>query len=128
MAQIKIYGLESTLAGRQAELSNSIHSSVIEVLTTPPEKRFHRFIALSAENFFFPSDRSENYLIIEISMFEGRAIATKKDLIHSLFASLAKIGFDPQDVEITIFETPRHHWGIRGQCGDELGLSYVVEV
>jgi hypothetical protein len=32
------------------------------------------------------------------------------------------------DIEITIFETPRHNWGIRGQSGDELELSYKVTV
>ena len=31
-------------------------------------------------------------------------------------------------VEITIFETPRGHWGIRGLPGDELDLNYTVQV
>lgn len=31
-------------------------------------------------------------------------------------------------VEITIFETPRHNWGIRGLPGDELSLDYPVKV
>ena len=34
----------------------------------------------------------------------------------------------PQDIEITIFETPRHNWGIRGLPGDELTLTYNVNV
>jgi hypothetical protein len=34
----------------------------------------------------------------------------------------------PQDIEITIFETPRAAWGIRGLPGDEVGLNYKVEV
>ena len=33
-----------------------------------------------------------------------------------------------QDIEIAIFETPRHNWGIRGVPGDELLLNYRVEV
>ena len=37
-------------------------------------------------------------------------------------------GIGPMDVEVTIFETPRHNWGIRGAPGDELDLSYRVEV
>ena len=32
------------------------------------------------------------------------------------------------DIEITVFETPKHCWGIRGKTGDELALSYKVEV
>jgi hypothetical protein len=32
------------------------------------------------------------------------------------------------DLEITIFETPRANWGIRGKPGDELALGYRVDV
>ncbi|WP_376769316.1 tautomerase family protein [Pelorhabdus rhamnosifermentans] len=32
-----------------------------------------------------------------------------------------------QDIEITIFETPKSNWGIRGMPGDELSLNYKVE-
>jgi phenylpyruvate tautomerase PptA (4-oxalocrotonate tautomerase family) len=62
-------------------------------------------------------------------MFEGRSVEAKKRLIGLLFERMhAQLGIAPQDVEITIFETPRHNWGIRGQAGDELGLEYRVEV
>ena len=33
-----------------------------------------------------------------------------------------------EDLEITISETPRHNWGIRGLPADELGLTYEVNV
>jgi phenylpyruvate tautomerase PptA (4-oxalocrotonate tautomerase family) len=129
MAQIKIYGLKSALEDRQLDISNAIHAAVMESLGLPPEKRFHRFFTLEENDFFFPTDRSERYLIIEISMFEGRAVETKKALIRALFERLeGEVGLAAQDVEITIFETSRSSWGIRGQCGDELGLSYKVEI
>jgi phenylpyruvate tautomerase PptA (4-oxalocrotonate tautomerase family) len=128
VAQVKIYGLRSALQGRQKVLSDAIHRATTAVLSLPEEKRFHRFLLLDAEEFFFPPDRSERYTIVEISMFEGRAVTTKKALIRRLFQELQAVGINPQDVEITIFETPRENWGIRGQCGDELTLNYRVEV
>jgi Tautomerase enzyme len=39
-----------------------------------------------------------------------------------------RCGIAPQDVEITVFETPRANWGIRGVPGDELALGYKVDV
>ncbi len=128
MAQIKIYALKSALEGKKTQISDAVHTAVMEGLALPPDKRFHRFFALEKDDFLFPADRSDCYLIVEISMFEGRNVATKKQLIRALFANLSCLGFSAQDVEITIFETPRAHWGIRGECGDELGLSYKVEV
>ncbi len=53
----------------------------------------------------------------------------KKRLIGLLFERIsAKLGIAPQDIEITIFETPKHNWGVRGLPGDELELNYKVEV
>ncbi len=129
MAQIKIYGVAEHLRPIQARLSDVIHVCVVEALDYPPGKRFHRFLPLQPEDFVFPSDRSARYTIIEISMFEGRSAAARKRLITLLFAKIAsEIGIDPQDVEITITETPRANWGIRGRPGDELGLEYRIEV
>lgn len=84
---------------------------------------------LDSENFIFPSDRTKDYTIIEISMFVGRSPETKKNLIHALYQRIAETtGIRAQDLEITIFETPRCNWGIRGIGGDELGLDYQVDV
>src|SRR5690349_8896926 len=129
MAQIKIYGLKSHLRPIQQKLSDVLHSCIVDKLQYPVEKRAHRFIALDPEDFIYMLDRSEAYTIIEISMFEGRTVETKKALIHAIFERFeAELGIKPQDVEITIFETPRHNWGIRGKTGDELALNYKVEV
>ena len=129
MTQIKIYGLKSSLAEKASSLSSAIHSAVVEALASPPDKKFHRFIGLEKSEFIFPPDRGENYTIIEISMFEGRSTEAKKSLIHLLFANIAsEAGIDPHSVEITIFETPKQNWGIRGMCGDELALGYKVNV
>ncbi len=128
MAQIKIFGLREHLDPIKVGLSDLIHACVSEALGLPPDKRFHRFFALEASDFFFPADRSEKYTIIEISMFEGRSVSTKKQLIRGLFERLGETFAIPaQDLEITLVETPKHNWGIRGKPGDELALRYKVE-
>jgi 4-oxalocrotonate tautomerase family enzyme len=129
MAQIKMFARRETIRQHRAALSEAIHRAVMQALAYPPEKRFHRFIGLEPEDFLHPDDRSENYLIVEISMFEGRSAEAKKALIRGIFANVTETtGIAAQDVEITIFETPRGNWGIRGVPGDELALGYKVEV
>ncbi len=129
MAQIKIYGLHDHLNRHRDAISDAIHASAMAALGLPEEKRFHRFCGLDSADFIFPSDRSRRYTIIEVSMFEGRTVETKKDFIRQVFAALAdRCGIEPQDVEITIMETPRHNWGIRGVPADELTLTYKVDV
>ena len=129
MYQIKIYGLKESLKLHQVNLSDAIHKAVVQALAYPGDKKFHRFIGLDESEFIFPTDRSSHYTIIEISMFEGRSVEVKKNLIRLLFKYIEQeFGIAPQDIEITIFETPKHHWGIRGQCGDELALNFSVDI
>lgn len=129
MAQVKIYGLRHRLEPVRAALSDAVHAAVVAALRYPPEKRFHRFFPMEAADFLFPADRSDRYTIIEFSVFEGRSPEAKKALVRELYARVPPpTGIAPQDLEITIFETPRHAWGIRGLPGDEVGLGYRVEV
>lgn len=128
MAQVTIYSRRQNLAGRREAISHCLHACATTALGLPSDKRFHRFIALDEEDFIHPSDRSSSYVIIEISMFEGRTKETKKDLIRSIFMRFQEdLGIAPQDVEITIQETPKENWGIRGLPGDELSLPYKVD-
>ncbi len=129
MAQTKVFGLKEQLAPIRSGLSDTIHSCVVDALSYPPDKRFHRFFPLEREDFVHPPDRSDRYTIIEISMFEGRSLETKTALIRLLFQRIRQNhGIDPHDVEITIFESPMRNWGLRGAVGDEIALPYSVNV
>ena len=128
MSQVKVFGRREHLQGKQQAISDVIQRALVESLGLPADKRFHRFIALDDADFLFPSDRSVANTILEISMFVGRSKDTKKQLIRALFAGFEKaLGIAPNDLEITIFETPRENWGIRGLPGDALVVSYRVE-
>ncbi|MEM9164601.1 MAG: tautomerase family protein [Cyanobacteria bacterium P01_F01_bin.4] len=137
MPQVKVYGLQRTVSPLQTALSDAIHNSLMAVFKTPFEKRFQRFIWLADEDFVFPRDRvsagsagrTDYYTIIEISLFTGRSVETKKQLIRQLYAQVAAATpITPQDLEITLFESPPSNWGIRGVLGDELTLSYPVNL
>jgi phenylpyruvate tautomerase PptA (4-oxalocrotonate tautomerase family) len=129
VSQIKVYGLREHLDPIKARLSDAIHSCVVEALNFPLDKRAHRFFPMDASDFYYPGSASPKYTIIEISMFEGRAVETKKHLIRLLFERVGQqCDRRPNEIEITITETPRHNWGFRGKPGDEIGLTYTVEV
>ena len=128
MAQFVVYGHSAALRPRIPLLSDALHEAAVSALQLPADKRFHRFVPLDPDCFIAPADRGPDYTIIEVSLFEGRSAATKRLLITELFRTTSAAGLDHQDVEITITETPRSNWGIRGVPGDELDLPYRVEV
>ena len=81
-------------------------------------------------DFIYPShERSERYLIVEIDTFEGRSVETKKDLVRQITRRINEAtGIEPRDIDVIITEQARHNWGLMGQPGDEIALTYKVAV
>ncbi|AMM21442.1 4-oxalocrotonate tautomerase [Frondihabitans sp. PAMC 28766] len=129
MAQVVVYGHRESLRQHRSALSEAIHAAVMEALDYPAEKKFHRFVALDADDFIHPDDRGPDYTIVEISLFEGRTEAAKRALIAALFARIeSTAGILPHSVEITLTETPKVNWGIRGVNAADLALGYRVDI
>jgi phenylpyruvate tautomerase PptA (4-oxalocrotonate tautomerase family) len=129
MAQFKIYGREQNLRKNHARISELIHGAAVRTLKLPSDKRFQRFLPLEDWQLVAPEDRSESYLIIEVIMFTGRTREVRKALLRALMEDLSQgLGISATDIEITILESPRENWGIRGQHGDEMTLNYKVEI
>jgi phenylpyruvate tautomerase PptA (4-oxalocrotonate tautomerase family) len=129
LAQVKIYGLKTNLTKIKKELSDVIHQCIVEALSFPKDKKYHRFIGLDHDEMIFPDDKSEQYTIIEIMMIEGRTIKTKKELIKLLFTNIKKeLHIEYSDIEICIIESPASNWGFRGMTGDEIKLNYEVKI
>jgi hypothetical protein len=100
----------------------------MDALQYPSDKRAHRFFPLDASDFFYPTGCTARYTIIEFSMIEGRSVEAKKQFTRLLFERVHALGISTQDLEMTIFETPKHNWGFRGLPGDEHQLNYKIEV
>lgn len=129
MAQIKIFGIKAHLHPIREKMSDIIHECIVDAFQYPKEKKAHRFIYIDKDSFFYFERRTVKHTIIEISIFEGRSVEAKKNLYRLLFDRFdTELNITPMDLEITLFETPRHNWGIRGKSGDELTLSYEVNV
>ena len=127
---IVIFGIKEKLNPIKAQLSDVIHSCMESVLGMPEDKRFHRFIPMNKEDFYYGSGRSDAYTVIEINMMAGRKIETQKKLIKSLFKEIERVlEIPPMDVEVIIKEQAPHQWGFRGMTGDEVNdLKYKVNV
>jgi phenylpyruvate tautomerase PptA (4-oxalocrotonate tautomerase family) len=129
MSQIKIYGLRTHLAPMKENLSDILHGCVVDAFKYPKNKRAHRFFYLDEGDFYYPEGRTDQYTIIEISLFEGRSVESKKLLYQLIFNRFEKdLGISSNDVEITLTETPLHNWGIRGKSADELVLDYQIQI
>lgn len=127
MAQVKFYGRRSVWGARRAELSDALHDALVRAWQLPSDKRFHRFLLLDDDDLVAP--RSDAYLVVEVVCFTGRTREAKRALVAALYDDVVPaLGLTVDDVELVILESPRENWGIRGVSGDELALSYRVDV
>ena len=126
---IRIYGIREKLGSIRSKLSDVINECMVEALSYPDNKRAQRFIPLEREDFYYPEGRTDAYTVIEINMMKGRSVEARKNLIKLLFELIqSKVGIDPVDIEISIWESPPCNWGFRGMTGDEAKLDYKINV
>ncbi len=127
MVQVKIYGNRRVWGQRRAEVSDALHAALVGAWRIPEDKRFHRFFLLDDGDLVAP--RSDDYLMIEIVAFAGRTREAKRELIRRVYDDVAPaLGVATDDVELVVIESPAESWGIRGRSGDELSLTYKVDV
>ena len=130
MPQAKVFGIREHLVPIRQAISDAINESISDAFKFPAERRLQRFFPMDRADFIYPpSERSERYIIIEIDTFEGRSVETKKDLVRQITRRVnAATGIEPRDIDVIVTEQPRHNWGLMGEPGDEITLSYKVTV
>ena len=127
MAQVKVYGRRSVWGARRQEVSDAVHGALVGAWGLPEDKRFHRFLLLDDEDLVAP--RAAGYLVVEIVCFTGRSPRAVRALIAAFADDVAPaLGLSADDLEVVVLESPPTHWGIRGVAGDELSLTYRVDV
>ena len=128
-AMVKLYALREVLEGRRAALSDAVQGALGDAFGLPADKRAHRFFPLAPEDLVSPPDRSEAYILIELTVMSGRSVDAKKRLVRGIFDRVSgEVGIAQQDIEVVIVEAPPENWGFRGLHGDEAALSYRRDV
>jgi phenylpyruvate tautomerase PptA (4-oxalocrotonate tautomerase family) len=87
----------------------------------PATDRFHRVLELSEEDFHFDptypdlsSERTKDFVLIEILWSVGRSVKVKKKLLQELMNSLSAQGLNPEHVMVCFKETTWENWAFGG--------------
>lgn len=120
--------------GRSAEykkaILNGVHSALVEAFKIPDYDRNQRIYELDPEGIELPTNKTEQFTLIEITAFKGRSDLAKKNLFKSIVNNLqASPGISGDDIMIIIHEPPLENWGIRGgKPANEVDLGFNIEV
>jgi phenylpyruvate tautomerase PptA (4-oxalocrotonate tautomerase family) len=107
----------------------AVYLALREALKVPEHDRQIRYIEHKPEHFAVPPGKTENYTLVEISLFPGRSIEAKKNLYRSLVRRFEMLGIPPTEVFIVLNEPPLENWGMRGGIpASELDLGFNLNV
>lgn len=107
----------------------AVYEAQREALGVPEDDRQIRYVEYAPERFAAPPDKTDDYTVVEISLFPGRSVEAKRALYASIVRRFGEVGIAPSDIFIVIHEPPLENWGIRGgQPASEVDLGFRLDV
>jgi len=107
-------------AAFKAGVLDAVHAALVSS-GVPVTDKFQRVIELDNQDFRFDpsypdlkSERTENFVLIEILWSVGRSVKVKRKLLAELMASLSQQGLDPEHVMVCFKETSWENWSFGG--------------
>jgi hypothetical protein len=129
MPDILIEVRKGWLAGRQSNLVEAVHNTLVGVLKHPPADKLLRLIEHAPEDFAIPHGMTDRFLGIEIVMFAGRSLETKRALYKAIVEQLLTFGVPAGDVKIVVVDVPMENVGFRGgKAACDVDLGYELDV
>jgi phenylpyruvate tautomerase PptA (4-oxalocrotonate tautomerase family) len=114
---------------QQQRLIESLHAAMVEALKIPERDKQIRFVEHRPEHFVVPPEATENYTLVELSMFPGRSLEAKRNLYQGIVKRFGELGIEPKDIFIVLNEVSRENWGIRGGVpASEVDLGFKINV
>ena len=97
------------------DLLDCIHDGLAEAIRIEDWDRFQRIVEIERQDFETAPDKTDHFMIIEITMFQGRSKEQKKAVIECVTSKLVnRLGIQPTDVFIVIQDPPNENWGLGG--------------
>ena len=104
----------------KAGVLDAVHAALVSS-GVPPADKFQRVVELDAEDFRFDptypdlkSERTADFVLIEILWSVGRSVKVKKKLLDELMGNLARLGLNPENVMVCFKETTWENWSFGG--------------
>jgi phenylpyruvate tautomerase PptA (4-oxalocrotonate tautomerase family) len=130
MLMVKIEIRAGKTAAYKKSLLDGIHQALVDAFKIPDYDRNQKIYELVQENMEVPSNKTADYIVIEITAFQGRSIEAKRNLYKNIVTELSvRLGVKGADVAIILQEVPMENWSVLGgKPASEVDLGFNVKV
>lgn len=109
----------SLVKGRSAALrhavGDAVHRALVETIDVPERDRFQLLTEHEPGDLVYDSEylgiaRTDNIVVIQITLSAGRSLEKKRRLYRRIAHHLAALGVRREDVWINLVETAKENW------------------
>ena len=98
------------------KILDAVHTALIKAIQIEDWDRFQRLYEIDEELFERSENKTDNFTMIEITMFQGRTKEQKAKIYEEIVKELdEKLEIKSSDVFIVINEPPNENWGLAGK-------------
>ena len=121
---------EGKTAKYKKAVLDGVHQALVEAFKIPDYDRNQKIYEFIPANMEIPSNKTADYIIIEINAFKGRSMEAKRNLYKNIVYELTRrVGIKGDDLTIILHEVPMENWGVRsGKPASEVDIGFKVEV
>ncbi len=119
MPLVKIYVRENKTTSELRAIGDAVHDALVAQANVPADDRFQILNRLDRDLIVaHPSyggvNRSEDVVIVEITLNAGRTVEVKKKLYADIALRLEGLGVRPDDVMVSLIEVTKENWSFGG--------------
>jgi len=115
MPLVKIEMLTGKTPEYKKTVFDCVHQGLIDAFGIEDWDRFQRIEEYEKSNWETPEGKTENFMIVELTIFPGRTKEQKKAAIERITGLLVeRLGIAATDVFIVMNEPPLTNWGMGG--------------
>jgi 4-oxalocrotonate tautomerase len=115
MPLVRISLAKGRPAALRRAIGDAVHRALVETLDVPPLDRFQLLTEHEPGDLVFDSEylgiaRSDNIVIMQITLSAGRSLHKKRSLYRRIADHLAALGVRREDVWINLVEVAKENW------------------
>ena len=116
---MKIYVRKNKTDADLRAIGDAVHDALVAQANVPADDRFQILNRLERDQIVaHPSyggvTRSEDIVIVEITLNMGRTLEVKKALYADIALRLERVGVKPDDVIVSLIEVTKENWSFGG--------------
>lgn len=116
MPLVRISLVEGKPESFLAKAGDAVHRAMVETINVPPQDRFQLITEHSKAQFIYDPSylnirRSDDLIVIQITLNQGRTLEMKKALFKRIAELLhQELNVRKEDVFVNLVEVPKENW------------------